>query len=178
MEAPGRRVYTFDLQIDRPITDAEIDALFEAGCDDCGPETGPGGTVLHVDREAASLVTALVSAVTDVERAGLTVSGAGAPDLVTQSEIAVRTGRSVESIRLLAAGRRGPGTFPRSLNGFYSWVDVKAWFADYDPRAVDDPSPDELSYDQIVAAANILIRARTVLRGPHAPGLEQLLRAA
>ena len=34
--------YEFKLKLNREVTDAEVDALYEVGCDDAGIETAPG----------------------------------------------------------------------------------------------------------------------------------------
>lgn len=166
----------FTLVIDHPITDEETDDLFESGCDDATPEVGSTRTQLHFHRRAASLIAAIVSAVLDVERANLIVAGVGTNDLVDLPEIAARVGRSRESIRLLAAGKRGPGDFPRSDGGLYSWVMVRAWFARYAPDAVGSPDADDLDYDRTIAAADHVVRARALMNG-HIHGLEALLPA-
>ena len=49
-------------------TEAE-NALFEAGCDDSSPCSRCGVVYIHFDREAASLVEAIWSAIRDVEKA-------------------------------------------------------------------------------------------------------------
>ena len=93
-------------------TGEELDVLFEIGGGDATPETtGDGTSWLHFDREADSLAAALVSALGTVERAGLQVVAVRSDDLVPLRELAQRTSRSYESVRLLAAGKRGPGAF-------------------------------------------------------------------
>lgn len=169
--------YEFTLVIDRPITDDEVDALFDAGCDDAAPEIGAVHTMLHFNRRHASLVEAIASAVLNVEDAEIRVSGVGATDLVDLPEIAVRVGRTRESVRLLAAGKRGPGGFPAAREGFYSWAAVRAWFAEYDPDAVGRPDDDSLEYDRIIAAADHVVRARALMGG-HANDLVALLPAS
>jgi hypothetical protein len=169
-------VHGFDLVIARVLGDAEIDALFEAGCDDATPEVGASSSTLHFDRTDTSLGTAIVSAVLDVEAAGFAVAGVGAPDLVELPEIAARTGRTRESVRLLTLGRRGPGGFPRGEGGFYSWNAVRTWFAEYDPAAVGSPDAAALQYDRVIAAADYLVRARALIRG-HDEGLAALVAA-
>jgi hypothetical protein len=168
--------YAFDLVIAHALGDDEIDALFDAGCDDATPEIGDSSTTLHVDRASTSLGTAIVSAVLDVEAAGLVVAGVGAPDLVELPEIAARTGRTRESVRLLALGRRGPGGFPPAAGGFRSWTAVRAWFATYDPAGVGSPASEALHHDRVIAAADHLVRARALIRG-HDDGLAALLAA-
>lgn len=168
--------YEFTLVIDRPITDDEVDLLFAAGCDDASPEVDAVRTLLHFNRQHTTLVEAIASAVVDIEEAGLSAGGVGATDLVELPEIAVRVGRSRESVRLLAAGRRGPGGFPPARDGFYSWTAVRAWFARYDPDAVGRPDDDTLEYDRIIAAADHVVRARALMGG-HANDLVALLPA-
>ena len=113
------------------------DALFEAGCDDgtfgvcCGvPEIG-------FAREAPSLREAILSAIRDVERAGvgLVVERVEPYESVTPGEVARRIGRTREEVRLFASGRRGLGGFPppapesRGKPPRYRWTDVARWWA-------------------------------------------------
>ncbi|MDN5914126.1 MAG: hypothetical protein L0I76_03265 [Pseudonocardia sp.] len=166
--------HEFTLVIDHALDDDEQDALYDVGCDDTTPEIEAGRTLLHFTREAASQTAAVASAVLDVEKAGSPVGGVGSNDLVDVPEIASRVGRSRESVRLLAAGRRGPGSFPTGRDGFYSWAAVRAWFADYDSDAVGAPDADALAYDRVIAAADHVVRARALMQG-HAQGLRELL---
>lgn len=170
--------HEFTLVIDRVLDEDEQDALFEAGFDDSTPEIQPhhGRTLLHVTREASSLVAAIASAVLALEQADMPASGVGYSDLVDLPEIAGRVGRTRESIRLLAAGRRGPGGFPPGRDGFYSWATVREWFARYAPEAVGAPGEGELTYDRIIAAADHVVQARQLLGG-HAEDLRELLPA-
>jgi hypothetical protein len=168
--------HQFDLVIPHAISDDEMDALFDTGCDDASPEIDTSSTTLHFDRASTSLGAAIVSAVLDVEGAGLRVAGVGAPDLVDLPEVAARTGRTRESVRLLALGRRGPGGFPPIDHGFYSWAEVRAWFAGYDPVSVGSPDAAALHYDRVVAAADHLVRARALIQG-HDEGLAALIAA-
>lgn len=171
-----RDIHEFTLVVDRALDDDEQDALFDAGFDDSTLEVETDRTLLHVAREAPTLTAAVASAVLGLERVGVNASGVGSNDLVDLPEIANRVGRSRESIRLLAAGKRGPGGFPAARDGFYSWVAVKEWFARYAPETVGSPGPGELTYDRIIAAADHLVQARMLLRG-HAEDLRHLLPA-
>ena len=63
------------LVIDHRLTDAELDALFEAGGDDSAPELLADRTAIHFDRDADSLAAALQSALDVVTRTGLQVVG-------------------------------------------------------------------------------------------------------
>lgn len=130
--------------------EAHVNALFEAGCDDA--MVGRMGAVqyLDFDREAASFADAVLEATEAVESAGLgaRVVHLEPDDLVMMSEIAQRTGRTRESVRLLIGGQRGPGGFPAPATHFKSrqrmwrWQEVAAWFAQAlgEPQAADDPS--------------------------------------
>ena len=114
-----------------------LNALFDAGCDD--GLVGRLGAVQYIDfdREGDQLDEAILSAVADIETVpGLRVEriadGAG---LASIAEIARRTGRTRESVRLLIAGRRGPGGFPppatdpHSRYRLWRWSEVEQWFA-------------------------------------------------
>lgn len=120
-------------------SEVAADALFAAGCDDT--TIGRVGEVqyLDFDRLAASFAEAVLSAVETVEGAlpGARVVHIDPDDLVTLSDIADRTGRTRESIRLLVAGERGPGGFPAPATHFrdrqrmWRWQEVAAWFAEH-----------------------------------------------
>lgn len=114
--------------------EADHDALYEAGCDDATFGEVDGVRYGDFTREASSLTEAVLSAISDVESVeGLHVRRVEPEDLVTASEIAKRLGRTRESVRLLIAGRRGPGNFPppsshlRSRSPLWRWSDVAAW---------------------------------------------------
>jgi hypothetical protein len=112
-----------------------IDALYEAGCDDALVGRSHGVQYLDFDREAPTLEDAVLSAIMDVESVESVevtrIAGAG---LVSMADIAARTGRTRESVRLLVEGERGPGLFPAPANdprGHYRlWhsSEVRRWF--------------------------------------------------
>jgi hypothetical protein len=174
--------FTFTLLVDHELGDDELESLFERA-DDVTPELGRGRTLLGFDRAAESLAAALVSALVDVEAVGLTARGLQSDDMVTLKEIAARTGRSYESARLLAAGRRGPGGFPAPLSAdgwaIYSWSEVRSWFQQHLPSSLaTGDSPVELEFDRLIAAADHLVRARALMRGDaRAAGLAALVAA-
>lgn len=107
--------HEFTFVVDHRLSDDELDILFDS-IDDVTPEREQSRTLLGFDRAADSLAVALVSALRDVEAEGLTVSSVRSEDLVTLKEIAARTGRTYESVRLLSLGRRGPGGFPGPMS--------------------------------------------------------------
>ncbi|MTD55710.1 hypothetical protein [Amycolatopsis pithecellobii] len=169
--------YEFALVVDRDASeDPHAETLFELGEGDYVPEGGPLGNVVHVAQDAATLAAAIIAAIHLVEKAGVKVAGVQSDDLATLQDIANRTGRSHESVRLLAAGKRGPGSFPGpSLPGkpaFYSWVEVTEWFADNYGTETGD------TYDRELAAADHLVRARKLLAGDkHRAEMAQLVDA-
>ncbi len=117
-----------------PLSDELEHSVFEAGCDDAILGIRNGVAFLEFDRQAATLPEAILAAIQDVETVeGIDVLRVEPDDLVTASEIARRTGRSRESIRLLAAGMRGPGGFPppvhnlRGQSPLWRWAEVAEW---------------------------------------------------
>lgn len=158
-------IHEFSLALDRLPDEDEYDLLFEAGCDDGSPETRGKAAVVHFDREAPSLTHALVTAIRDVEHAGFVVQAVETDDLVSLRTIADRLGRSYESLRLLATGQRGPGSFPPPMSGdgwsLYSWTQVIDWSAKhlYMRDAVNNFAIE-------ITAANHVVRARNMLREP------------
>ena len=148
-------------------TEEAQDALFESGCDDATFGVVDGVEFAEFDREAGSYGQALSSAIDGIKRA---IKGARVvqvlDDLVTISDIADRLDRSRESIRLLIAGKRGPGDFPppvsflRTRNRLWRWTDVLRWFAtryedDLGHRLVDTPED-----PRITAMLNALLQCR------------------
>jgi hypothetical protein len=116
--------------------DGQEDALFEAGCDDATLSFRKGIAYLDFDREAGDLETAIISAIQQVEQAGMNlwVKRVEPSDLVTSSEIARRLGRSRQSVQQLISGTRGEGNFPLPVAGvtaktmLWSWQEVAGWF--------------------------------------------------
>lgn len=108
--------FHFTLIVDGPdLQDrALIDALFEAGCDDAAIGCSDGVQYVDFDREAEDFNDAILSAVDDLEKLdGVQVVRIADAGLASLTDIAVRVGRTRESVRLLASGARGPGGFPK-----------------------------------------------------------------
>jgi hypothetical protein len=114
------------------------DVLYEAGCSDAMFGEREGVQYADFDREAPSFAEAVGSAIVAIESAvpGAIVVRVEPDDLISLTGIAERTGRTKESVRLLAAGQRGPGGFPAPaawISGkqkIWRWADVAAWFRD------------------------------------------------
>lgn len=69
----ARTIYSFTLRVAgvHELDEKLEDALFEAGCDDALLSTREGELQIAFDREADNLLAAVVSAINDVEGAGL-----------------------------------------------------------------------------------------------------------
>lgn len=112
------------------------DALYESGCVDALIGKSNGVQYLDFDRQATSLEDAVASAMADVERVpGMEVVRFVDSELVSMAEIAERTKRTRESVRLLVTGMRGPGGFPPPVNDprrphrLWRWSEIENWFA-------------------------------------------------
>ncbi|MEO8323688.1 MAG: hypothetical protein ABI571_06075, partial [Actinomycetota bacterium] len=141
--------------------------MFEAGCDDATFGVVDGVQFAEFNREAGSYGQALASAIAAIQR---TIKGARVvqvlDDLVTISDIAERLERSRESIRLLIAGKRGPGYFPspvsflRTRNRLWRWTDVSRWFATRYEDEFGNRLVDTLEDPRITAMLNALLQCR------------------
>lgn len=176
--------HTFTLVFQMRDTSLEphLDAVLDAGCDDAtfaGP--APDGTfIADFDREASSFGKAIASAANAL-RATLPefhLLRVEPDDLVSQSAIAERTGRSVESVRLLIAGLRGPGAFPPALAAInrktlvWSWAEVARWWQQTLGESVDGAAD-----AAFIAGLNARLRSGVAIRELH-PSVddEQLVR--
>jgi hypothetical protein len=172
--------YEFTLRLDREVTVDEADTLYGV-FGDGSIMTGPGETVIEFTRGASSLAEAIVSAVRDVESVGnLRVTGAGQEDMVSMLDIAHRTKRSREAVRLWAAGKRGPGGFPvpawKSPGGerFWRWPDVAYWVRGNLNLAVE-VMPDEIHWaDEVLRARQAVAEAQRILEDAPAVTRSQL----
>ena len=103
-----------------------------------------------------------MSAVHDAVRSRFRPVAIEDEDLVTLGQIAERSGRTHESVRLLAAGRRGPGGFPGAVGSgkasLYSWAAVSDWFAEKLGVVVQPHDANA----RLLAAASHILRARAL----------------
>lgn len=167
--------YNFTLILDGPnVLDDEgaLDRLYDNGSDDASIGQRAMGSnyeespvqIAEFDREDETFSSAVISAIRDVERAGvgLTVHRVEPDDLVTASVIADRTDRTRESVRLLISGDRGPGGFPAPLawvdakTRLWRWSDVERWFAE---RLGETPTLGGAA--QFIGILNAMLEART-----------------
>ena len=117
------------------ITPAVTDALFEAGCDDATIAIRSGRPFVTFSRIAASMKDAILSAIGDIDKAGagLHVMRVDYCNLVTQSDIARKIGRSRQVVHQFMTGTRGPGRFPPPAceisdeAPLWYWCEVAYW---------------------------------------------------
>ena len=162
-ETTRMAVFEFTLIVEGPDlqTDDLIDALHAAGCDDGLVSRSHGVQHVDFDREAASVEEAVFSAIAALETLpgveAVRIADAG---LVSMSGIAARTGRTVESVRLLVEGARGPGGFPlpvthpRGRNRLWRSSEVERWFAAYEGEQPD------FGPDRVLTALNAGLELR------------------
>lgn len=158
-------VYWFDVEVAGPVTDEHVDALGDvltaADGIDATVQAGEHGGVVAFSREADDAIQAIISAIEDVETAGMIATGV-TEDLVTVDDIAARAKVTTASVRYWVSGARGPGDFPaprvkRPKASLYSWADVSSWLEDAKLGEVDHVAAE-------TAAACVLIRAALVVR--------------
>lgn len=128
--------FTLIIETQAGLDEGLEDELFEAGCDDGTLSFRNGIAYLDFDREAGDLESAIISAIQQIEEAGLNiwVKRVEPSDLVTSAEIARRLDRSRQSVQQLISGARGDGDFPLPVAGvtaktmLWSWQEVVGWF--------------------------------------------------
>jgi len=126
-------------------SDAHIDALHEAGCDDATFGVRDGAAYAIFDREGGRFSDALRGAIVGVARAlpRARIVRIEPDDLVTMATIAKRCGRTRESIRLLANEARGPGGFPPPVayvderTRLWHWPDVARWLNEHRKAGIE-----------------------------------------
>ena len=117
------------------LTSADEDALFDAGCDDATLVVRSGRVFISFSRQSASMKDAIISAIKDVKKAivGTEVVRIDECNLVSQSDIARKIGRSRQLVHQYMTGVRGPGEFPAPAcevtDGapLWYWCEVANW---------------------------------------------------
>lgn len=92
------RYQRFTFLIENDLTDKIVNAIFDAGCDDCTPCSRFGSSFLHFDRIAKTKKAAIASAKKDLRKAGIKILA----DLVCDEE---RQNRTSQVVRLRQAIR-------------------------------------------------------------------------
>lgn len=131
------REYDFTLALTgvTELTPHVVDKLYEAGLDDATLALRYGRVYATFSREAPSMKEAVLSAITNVRDAGIgaNVLRVDECNLVTQAEIARRSGRSRQMIHQYINGTRGPGDFPPPVcdlcegSPLWAWCEVAYW---------------------------------------------------
>jgi len=156
-----------------------LDAFYEAGCDDALIGTRDGVAYAEFCREAASLSQALLSAIRDVEKAGVgaRVEHVEPDEFVTMAEIARRLQMSREGVRKRVAGLRGPGNFPPPAGSLtqrsplWHWSDVLRWLHTHGPRdQTEGPASMQVKLDMELGAQIAAVNAALELRRRTEPG--------
>lgn len=112
------------------------DSLYASGCDD-GLICFYGKSVyVEFDRESDSFAHAILSAIKDIESAGIGAQSMSVDSyLVGLSDIAQLTGMSRQAIAMLKDGTRGSGDFLspiqrlKGASPLWNWRSVAAWLA-------------------------------------------------
>lgn len=145
--------HTFTLIIEGPDLQSNelIDRVFEAGCDDALIGRSNGIQYADFDRDAGTFEEAILSAIAELETIeGIRVSRLAGAGLISMADIATRTGRTRESVRLLINGERGRGGFPppvtdpRSRYRLWRTDEVDHWFRNDLGVGLDDTQTDHL----------------------------------
>ena len=168
--------HTFILILNRPVDEAMCDVLFEAGLDDAAVTALDGHPALDVDREASTLLNAIASSITQAESVtGIQVLRVEGEELVSQADIAERTGRSRQAVNHWikrdadSSGFPGPAYGASTRSPLWRWVDVQAWL---------EPDADTDDRGRIIALANATLLTRRNLNNDNERRLIETLLAA
>lgn len=153
------KTFDFTVVVDsvRELTAAQAERLYRR-CTDATESEADGVVRVSFSRKGRIFAEAVHRALTDLRKCGLRAARVETEALVSSAEIAQRTRRSRESVRLLIDGRRGPGGFPPPVHvvgerfRLWRWPEVERWFASYERREarVEDHAP-------VVNAINLIL---------------------
>lgn len=142
-----------------PDNDDLANRFYEAGCDDASVSFQKGVIILEFSREAASFSAAIISAFTDVMKAGAEVERFEPDHLVSLSDISKRTGLTRAAISHYHKGERGkefptPVARVTSDSPLWDWYEVACWM--WENGKVEQ---DMVVEARIVKEANLVIEA-------------------
>jgi hypothetical protein len=130
------RLTQFVLVVLDPPTEGQVERLLDRGDDTCVEWNAVDGEAwVAFDREAPTLMDAIVSGVRDLHHVGLEPIGVREDDdIVSLGVIAQRIGRPESAVRRWAEGDSGPGGFPVPLfdhprRPCYRWSEVLPWLS-------------------------------------------------
>lgn len=167
--------HTFILILNQPVDETTSDLLFDAGLDDAAVTAFDGNTALDIDREAPTLLDAITSAVREAESVeGIRVTRVEGEELVSQADIAERTGRTRQAVNHWIKRDADSSEFPNPAYGastrspLWRWSEVQAWL-----------NPDGSTDDRgrIIALVNAALLARHNLHSDHERRLVENLLA-
>ncbi|MGU3414061.1 DNA-binding protein [Enterobacteriaceae bacterium C34A] len=143
------------------------DALFTAGCDDALICFYGTAVYLDFDRQSESLAQAVLSAVNDIESAGLSARVESVDStLVGLSDIAELTGLTRQAIALLKDGTRGSRQFPgpvqrvKGNSPLWHWRTVVDWLASEGRISAESPL---IANAHILDSLNLALQLRSSL---------------
>ena len=150
--------HTFILILNQPVNETTSDLLFEAGLDDAAVTAFDRAAALDVDREASTLLDAIASAIREAESvSGIQVGRVEGEELVSQADIAERTGRSRQAVNHWIKRDADSSGFPTPAYGastrspLWRWSDVQGWL---------NPEGSADDRGRIIALANATLLAR------------------
>ena len=127
--------FSFALELQDVDVDDAFDDFHSAGCDDALFSRRDDQEFVTFSRQAGTLEEAILSAIADLESVvGVAVTNISDRSLVTAEEIALRCGRSEESLHALIEQHRTANPFPSALGWIddepqkWEWSVVAKWF--------------------------------------------------
>ena len=143
------------------------DALYNAGCDDALLCFYGTAVYLEFDREAETLNQAVLSAIRDIESAGISARVESVDStLVGLSDIAELTGLTRQAIALLKEGARGSRQFPgpvqrvKGNSPLWHWRTVVDWLASEGRVPADSPL---IANAHVLDSLNLALQLRSSL---------------
>lgn len=133
--ARTRSEYEFRLILDglEDVDDDMVGRLISSGCDDALFGRSNGEIFAAFCREASSFEEAVMSAIMDIRKAKIGVTGFRLDnrDLVTQADIGRRIGKTKQAVSRYVNGRNRIKGFPApavaSKDPLYQWAEVASW---------------------------------------------------
>lgn len=143
------------------------DALFSAGCDDALVCFYGTAVYLEFDRQAETLTSAVMSAIRDIEFAGINARVESVDStLVGLSDIAELTGLTRQAVALLKDGARGSRQFPgpvqrvKGNSPLWHWRTVVDWLAREGRIPADSPL---IANAHVLDSLNLALQLRASL---------------
>ncbi|CAH1662831.1 MULTISPECIES: hypothetical protein [Hyphomicrobiales] len=134
------------------------DRFYEAGCGDATISIQKGAIVLDFSREAKTFISAVITAIRDVMKAGARAERIEPDNLVSTSEIASRASLTRSAVSHYTTGKRG-SNFPPPVarvtteSPLWDWAEVAHWMYRHDL----DFSLVRVVKAKIVRDANVLV---------------------